>query len=232
MTPEIRAALGDVTFGPMAVLSIRTDETSPMPWDDLYSVLTPDLRFNMFFNHANFMHGVGPKQGSVIMVYGGGRRAGAARRVRGHGARRVPRRPRPDVPAGAPAHRRDLGQGLGARGAVRRPRAVARAGGARPRHRRPHLPGRRLGLRVRLDGDRRADGEQMRRRTCAAVLGADPARRRPLARAGGVNRSCSAEILSEDAMATIERGWRRADQRSASADHPRPAVVPRVRPVG
>ncbi|MEY2515624.1 MAG: hypothetical protein QOJ89_2982 [bacterium] len=77
ITPEIRSALGDVTFGPMAVLSIRTDETTPMPWDDLYSVLTPDLRFNMFFNHANFMHGVGQKQGSVIMVYGGGRRARA-----------------------------------------------------------------------------------------------------------------------------------------------------------
>jgi oxygen-dependent protoporphyrinogen oxidase len=77
MTPEIRAALGNVTFGPMAVLSIRTDETSPMPWDDLYSVLTPDLRFNMFFNHANFMQGAGQKQGSVIMVYGGGRRARA-----------------------------------------------------------------------------------------------------------------------------------------------------------
>jgi protoporphyrinogen/coproporphyrinogen III oxidase len=77
MTPEIRAALGNVTFGPMAVLSILTDETSPMPWDDLYSVLTPDMRFNMFFNHANFMHGAGQKQGSVIMVYGGGRRARA-----------------------------------------------------------------------------------------------------------------------------------------------------------
>ena len=77
MTPEIRAALGNVTFGPMAVLSILTDETSPMPWDDLYSVLTPDMRFNMFFNHANFMHGAGQKQGSVIMVYGGGWRARA-----------------------------------------------------------------------------------------------------------------------------------------------------------
>ena len=77
MTPELASALGDVTFGPMAVLSIRTDETEPMPWDDLYSVLTPDFRFNMFFNHANFMHGVSRKQGSVIMVYGGGRRARA-----------------------------------------------------------------------------------------------------------------------------------------------------------
>ena len=77
MTADIRAALADVTFGPMVVLSILTDETSSMPWDDLYSILTPDLRFNMFFNHANFMHGSGQKQGSVIMVYGGGRRARA-----------------------------------------------------------------------------------------------------------------------------------------------------------
>jgi oxygen-dependent protoporphyrinogen oxidase len=77
MTPELRDALGHVTFGPMVVLSILTDETAPMPWDDLYSILTPDLRFNMFFNHANFMHGSGPKQGSVVMVYAGGRRARA-----------------------------------------------------------------------------------------------------------------------------------------------------------
>ncbi len=77
MPPDIRTALGDVTFGPMVVLSILTDETSSMPWDDLYSILTPDLRFNMFFNHANFMRGSGQKQGSVIMVYGGGRRARA-----------------------------------------------------------------------------------------------------------------------------------------------------------
>jgi protoporphyrinogen/coproporphyrinogen III oxidase len=75
MPPDTREALGSVSFGPMAVLSIHTDEREPMPWDDLYSILTPDLRFNMFFNHANFMHGSGPKQGSVIMIYGGGRRA-------------------------------------------------------------------------------------------------------------------------------------------------------------
>jgi oxygen-dependent protoporphyrinogen oxidase len=60
------------------VLSILTTETEPMPWDDLYSVLTPDARFNMFFNHANALNGTGaPKQGSVLMVYGGGSRARA-----------------------------------------------------------------------------------------------------------------------------------------------------------
>ncbi len=76
LTPELRDALALVRFGPMVVLSILTDETAPMPWDDLYSVLTPDLRFNMFFNHANALNGTGaPKRGSVLMVYGGGRRA-------------------------------------------------------------------------------------------------------------------------------------------------------------
>jgi oxygen-dependent protoporphyrinogen oxidase len=76
--PELRAALGRVRFGPFVVLSIRTDETEPMPWDDLYSVLTPDASFNMFFNHANAVTGAGvPKQGSVLMVYGGGSRGHA-----------------------------------------------------------------------------------------------------------------------------------------------------------
>ena len=76
LTPELADALAHVRFGPMVVLSILTNEVDPMPWDDLYSVLTPDYRFNMFFNHANALHGTGqPKLGSVLMVYGGGGRA-------------------------------------------------------------------------------------------------------------------------------------------------------------
>jgi len=71
-------ALGRITFGPMVVLSILTGETEPMPWDDLYSILTPDRSFNMFFNHANFLRaGSAPKQGSVLMVYAGGGRGRA-----------------------------------------------------------------------------------------------------------------------------------------------------------
>ena len=78
MPPETADALGRVTFGPMVVLSILTGETERMPWDDLYSILTPDKSFNMFFNHANFMRsGDASKQGSVIMVYAGGDRARA-----------------------------------------------------------------------------------------------------------------------------------------------------------
>src|SRR5438552_1214370 len=53
-------------------------ETEPMRWDGLYSILTPDKSFNMFFNHANFMRSAGAgKQGSVLMVYAGGDRGRA-----------------------------------------------------------------------------------------------------------------------------------------------------------
>jgi protoporphyrinogen/coproporphyrinogen III oxidase len=72
---EAAAALAHVTYGPMVVLSILTNETESMPWDDLYSILTPDKSFNMFFNHANCLQAAGtPKQGSVLMVYAGGDR--------------------------------------------------------------------------------------------------------------------------------------------------------------
>jgi oxygen-dependent protoporphyrinogen oxidase len=75
---DTRHALAAVRFGPMAVLSVRTNETAPMPWDELYSILTPDASFNMFFNHANFLREPGsPKRGSVLMVYAGGDRARA-----------------------------------------------------------------------------------------------------------------------------------------------------------
>ena len=75
---ETLDAVTSVTFGPMVVLSILTGECEPMPWDDLYSILTPDKSFNMFFNHANFLRSAtAPKQGSVLMVYAGGGRGRA-----------------------------------------------------------------------------------------------------------------------------------------------------------
>ena len=161
-------------------------------------------------------------------------RARVARRLRGRRARHVPRRPRPDVPAGAPAHRRDLGQGLGPRRAVRRARALARAGGARPRHRRPHLPGRRLGLGVRLDGDRRADGG----RCCgerAPRARAEPRSHDDRARARRVRQPHAAlrdPLRGRDGDDRARLAA--ADQRGRRALRPsrRPAAVPRGRPVG
>ena len=73
--PEVEEALRQIRFGPLVVLSARTNEREVMPWDGLYSILTPDKSFNMFFNHANFLRGAGGrKEGSVLMVYAGGDR--------------------------------------------------------------------------------------------------------------------------------------------------------------
>ncbi len=73
-------ALEHITYGPMAVLSILTNETRPMPWDDVYSILVVGKSFNMFFNHASAVRSPsGARQpGGTLMVYGG---AGLARRL-------------------------------------------------------------------------------------------------------------------------------------------------------
>ncbi len=64
----------------MAVMSILTNETRPMPWDDVYSILVVGKSFNMFFNHASALRLPGsPRQaGGTLMVYAG---AGLARHL-------------------------------------------------------------------------------------------------------------------------------------------------------
>ena len=75
---ETASALARIRYGQFVVMSVLTNETEPMPWDDLYSILTPDKSFNMFFNHANWQRSTGAaKQGSVLMVYAGGDRGRA-----------------------------------------------------------------------------------------------------------------------------------------------------------
>jgi len=74
---ETAAALEAVVYGPFIVAGILTGETGPMPWDDIYSVLTVETSFNMLFNHANAMRRPGrPREpGGALMVYGGADRA-------------------------------------------------------------------------------------------------------------------------------------------------------------
>ena len=69
-----------ITYGPMAVMSVLTKETRPMPWDDVYSILVVGKSFNMFFNHASALrtHGSPRQPGGTLMVYDG---AGLARRL-------------------------------------------------------------------------------------------------------------------------------------------------------
>lgn len=69
---DVRATLRNVQYGPFPTMGIITDETGPMPYDDVYAITTPDASFDMFFNHANPLR-MGPrKPGGSLMVYSGG----------------------------------------------------------------------------------------------------------------------------------------------------------------
>lgn len=71
--PErVRQSLESVTYGPFVCMAMLTNESGPMPWDDLYAVLTPDMAFNMLFNHANPLRGSSVrKTGGSLMCYAG-----------------------------------------------------------------------------------------------------------------------------------------------------------------
>jgi protoporphyrinogen/coproporphyrinogen III oxidase len=77
---ETAAALDAVRYGPFVVGGILTGETGPMPWDDVYSILTVDGSFTMLFNHGSSLRTPGrPREpGGALMVYAG---ADAARRL-------------------------------------------------------------------------------------------------------------------------------------------------------
>jgi oxygen-dependent protoporphyrinogen oxidase len=69
---EVRATLKKVQYGPFPTMGIITDETGPMPYDDIYAITTPDASFDMFFNHANPLRTGPRKPGGSLMVYSGG----------------------------------------------------------------------------------------------------------------------------------------------------------------
>lgn len=70
---DMRRTLAGVQYGPFPTMGIITDETGPMPYDDVYAVTAPEASFDMFFNHANPLRGEGPrKPGGSLMVYSGG----------------------------------------------------------------------------------------------------------------------------------------------------------------
>jgi oxygen-dependent protoporphyrinogen oxidase len=74
---EVSESLASVAYEPFVSMAVLTDEVGPMPWDDLYAVLTPGLGFNMVFNHANPLRGDAYRdRGGSLMCYAG---AGLAR---------------------------------------------------------------------------------------------------------------------------------------------------------
>lgn len=69
---DVRDTLKSVQYGPFPTMGIITDETGPMPYDDIYAITAPDASFDMFFNHANPLRTGPRKPGGSLMVYSGG----------------------------------------------------------------------------------------------------------------------------------------------------------------
>ncbi len=69
---DVHRVLGEVTYGPFLTMGVLTDETGPMPYDDIYAMTTPDASFDMLFNHANPLRRGTRQPGGSLMVYSGG----------------------------------------------------------------------------------------------------------------------------------------------------------------
>ena len=72
---DVSRTLQNVQYGPFPTMGIITDETGPMPYDDIYAITTPEACFDMFFNHANPLRTGPRKPGGSLMVYAGGKPA-------------------------------------------------------------------------------------------------------------------------------------------------------------
>ena len=70
-------ALDSVEYGPFVVMAVRTNETGPMPYDDIYAVLVAGRSVCMIFNSMNPLRTKGAKRepGGALMMYAGGWRA-------------------------------------------------------------------------------------------------------------------------------------------------------------
>ncbi len=68
---DVRAALGEIVYGPYVLAAFLTDEPGAAPWDGLYAVATARRSFNMLFNMANVLRGGARNPGGSLMVYSG-----------------------------------------------------------------------------------------------------------------------------------------------------------------
>ena len=168
---DTSSALTSIPYGPTVVMAMLTNETRPMPWDDLYALATPKRAFNMLFNTVNVLRprsAVREPGGSLMVYRVGPRSARDVRAARRGGGAGVPRRPLRDLPGGA-RHRgetillklpRMLPYAAPGRSALQ-PRARA---AARPHPSGRRLPGRRLHRHRHLQ--RAGSGARRARRRC------------------------------------------------------------------
>ncbi|HET6171256.1 MAG TPA: NAD(P)/FAD-dependent oxidoreductase [Gaiellales bacterium] len=74
---DTHSALTSIPYGPTVVMAMLTNETRPMPWDDLYALATPKRAFNMLFNTVNVLRPRSAERapGGSLMVYRAGHAA-------------------------------------------------------------------------------------------------------------------------------------------------------------
>jgi oxygen-dependent protoporphyrinogen oxidase len=69
---QTRDALNRITYGSYVVGAFLTDESKPMPYDQVYAVATPRRSFNMLFNIASTLRVDRRREsGGSLMVYSG-----------------------------------------------------------------------------------------------------------------------------------------------------------------
>jgi oxygen-dependent protoporphyrinogen oxidase len=68
---DVRAALGEVVYGPYVLAAFLTNEPGSTPWDGIYAVATARRSFNMLFNTANVLRRGAREPGGSLMVYSG-----------------------------------------------------------------------------------------------------------------------------------------------------------------
>jgi oxygen-dependent protoporphyrinogen oxidase len=80
---EAAAALAQLTYGPFVTVAVETNETTAMPYDDVYAIATPGRAFDIFTNQAHALRGEGPRRrGGSLMLFAGARPAAALMRER------------------------------------------------------------------------------------------------------------------------------------------------------
>ncbi|MGI8885528.1 MAG: FAD-dependent oxidoreductase, partial [Gaiellaceae bacterium] len=74
---ETRRSLEAIPYGPSVVMAIVTDESTAMPWDELYALATPKRSFSMLFNVVNVLRSSSQARepGGSLMVYRSGHAA-------------------------------------------------------------------------------------------------------------------------------------------------------------
>ncbi|WP_116198653.1 flavin monoamine oxidase family protein [Amycolatopsis circi] len=77
-----RAALSDIEYGRYVLAGVFTKEQGSQRWDDYYGISTPELSFQMVFNHAAPQRVEGPrKPGGALVLLSGGAAADALSRL-------------------------------------------------------------------------------------------------------------------------------------------------------